>query len=200
MSNAGDDPGRRPPSPRQGESQPYTGSPYPGDAPPYGGDPYQGNSAPYGGPPHPGGQQPSYPGGGYTPTSPSYPPPPADPLPGGYPGPYPSSSMDRRADGKGFFASLFDLNFDHMVTTRIIKIVYVLAIMVFSLVSLFTFLVGLWALQFSWGKYVGVFLVPAAPLLWLLELVTVRLALEFVINQFKITEHLKAIREQREPR
>jgi hypothetical protein len=83
-----------------------------------------------------------------------------------------------------------------MVSTRLIKDFYVLAILLISLTSLFILLVGLWALQFGWGRYFGVFLVPAAPLLWLFELVVVRMVLEFVINQFKITEHLKAMRER----
>ncbi|MCO5972096.1 DUF4282 domain-containing protein [Actinoallomurus sp. WRP6H-15] len=87
-----------------------------------------------------------------------------------------------------------------MVTAKLIKVVYVLAIVLISLTSLFILLVGLWALQFGWGRYFGVFMVPAAPLLWLFELVTVRMSLEFVINQFKISEHLKAIREQGEAR
>jgi hypothetical protein len=83
-----------------------------------------------------------------------------------------------------------------MVTTRLIKVVYVLAVLLISLTSIFLLLVGLWSLQFEWGKYFGVFLVPAAPLLWVFELVVTRLILEFVINQFKITEHLKALRDR----
>ncbi|GAB2837926.1 hypothetical protein GCM10027176_47920 [Actinoallomurus bryophytorum] len=100
------------------------------------------------------------------------------------------------ARGKGLLGALFDINFDEMVSTRLIKAFYVLAILLISLTSLFILLVGLWALQFGWGRYFGIFLVPAAPLLWLFELVVVRMVLEFVINQFKITEHLKAMRER----
>jgi hypothetical protein len=145
--------------------------------------PRQGEPHPYhGGPPLP---PPNHP-----PTGPwegqGYGPPP-------HPGP-PGDYALRKP--KGFFGALFDINFDEMVSTRLIKAFYVLAILLITLTSVFIFLVGLWALQFGWGKYFGVFLIPAAPLLGLLELVMVRMVLEFVINQFKITEHLKAVRER----
>jgi hypothetical protein len=87
-----------------------------------------------------------------------------------------------------------------MVSTKLIKAFYLLALLLISLTSLFVLLVGLWALQFGWGRYFGVFLVPAAPLMWLFELVVTRMTLEFVINQFKITEHLKVIRDREGPR
>jgi hypothetical protein len=178
MSNPHDDPGRRPPPPRQGE--PYSsypgGPPYEGEPQPYPGhQPHPSEHGSYQGPP----QQPGAPWQGG--------PPPQHPMgPPGYP----------PARGKGLFGALFDINFDEMVSTRLIKAFYLLAILLISLTSLFIFLVGLWALQFGWGRYFGVFLVPAAPLLWLFELVVVRMVLEFVINQFKITEHLKAMRER----
>jgi uncharacterized protein DUF4282 len=179
MSNPHDDPGRRPPPPRQGEPP----SSYPGGPPPpYQGDPhaYPGDGQQYQGPP----QQAWQSQGGYGPA----PQPPMGPP--GYP----------VAKGKGLFGALFDLNFDEMVSTKLIKAFYLLALLLISLTSLFVLLVGLWALQFGWGRYFGVFLVPAAPLMWLFELVVTRMTLEFVINQFKITEHLKVIRDREGPR
>ena len=172
MSNPHDDPGHRPPPPRQGDPPPS----YPGGPPPQ----YQTDPHAYPGPP----QQPGGPWQGPPPGHGMPPQPP--PGPQGYP----------TAKGKGLFGALFDLNFDNMVSTKLIKAFYVLAILLISLTSLFVLLVGLWALQFDWGRYFGVFLVPAAPLMWLFELVVTRMALEFVINQFKITEHLKAMRDR----
>jgi uncharacterized protein DUF4282 len=173
MSNPHDDPGRRPPSPRQGEPP----SSYPGGPPPhYQGEPHhQGESYPYPGPPQP----------------------PAGPWQGqpGY-GPAPQAPVFSATRGKGLFSALFDFNFDEMVSTRLIKAFYLLAVILISLSSLFVLLVGLWALQFDWGRYFGVFLVPAAPLMWMFELVFTRMTLEFLINQFKITEHLKVMRER----
>jgi hypothetical protein len=178
MSNPHDDPGHRPPSPRQGEPPSYQGAPppYQGDPPPYQGDPsrYPGNPAHQGSPPYQG--------------------PHTGPQWQGQPQYQPATYGLRK--GKGFFAALFDLNFDETVSTRLIKAFYLLAVLLISLISLFMLLVGLWALQFNWGRYFGVFLVPAAPLTWLFQLVITRIFMEFVINQFKITEHLKAIRER----
>jgi hypothetical protein len=178
MSHPHDDSGRRPPPPRQGEPA----SSYPGGAPqPYPGDPQQ----------------------AYPPYDPQQGPYQGQPWQGGYapPGPPPMGPPGYPASrGKGLFGALFDLNFDDMVSTKLIKAFYLLAILLISLTSLFVLLVGLWALQFGWGRYFGVFLVPAAPLMWLFELVVTRMVLEFVINQFKITEHLKALREREEPR
>jgi hypothetical protein len=172
MSNPHDDPGRRPPPPRQGEPP----SSYPGGPPPY-----QSEPPPYQGEPHPYQHQPGVGWHGH-----AGPAPQQQMAPPGYPA----------NKGKGLLGALFDINFDEMVSTRLIKAFYVLAILLISLTSLFILLVGLWALQFGWGRYFGVFLVPAAPLLWLFELVVVRMILEFMINQFKITEHLKAMRER----
>ena len=184
MSNAADDPGHRPPPPRQGDPQPYTGAPHPCYAPPYGGDPYQSDPQPYGGPP--------YPGGGYTPAPTPDPPPPADQFPGGYPGRPPAQGE------KGFLGALFDLNFDHMVTPRLIKGSYLFAVLLSSMVAVVWLIVGFWL--FHYGYLLTVFIVLFTPPVWLASLIAVRMSLEFVINQFKITEHLKAIREQREPR
>ncbi|GAB3986420.1 hypothetical protein GCM10029978_101900 [Actinoallomurus acanthiterrae] len=188
MPNTPDDPGHRPPPPRQGDPQPYQGDPQP-----------------YQGPPQPPGGQPPY--GAYAPP-PNQPPPPAGPWQGPPPGFDPAASHAQpgapapqpRSTGTGFMGALLDFNFDHMVTPRLIKVIYIAAFLLVSLTSLFLLLVGLWALQFNWGKYFGIFLVPAAPLLWLFEIVGVRITLEFAINQFKITEHLKALREREELR
>lgn len=186
MSNAADDPGHRPPPPRQGDPHPYQGDPQPH----------------LGGPQlHPGG--PPY--GGYAPPPPNQPPPPAAPWQGPPPGygppphgPQGAPAYPPRTSGKGFFGALFDANFDHMVTTRLIKVAYALAIVVYSLVALLLLLLA-WSF-FYWNKPLGYITLIAAPIFWISGLLTTRIFLEFVINQFKISEHLKAIREQGEAR
>lgn len=169
MSNPHDDPGHRPPPPRQGEPQPS----YPGGPPP---PPYQTDPHAYPGPP-------PQPGG------PWQAPPPghgAPPQPPGY-GP-------RSREGKGLFGALFDLNFDHMVTANLIKMSYVLAIVIYSLIAL---VMLLFAWSFSvWNKPLALATLVATPIVWIGGLLATRMVLEFVINQFKITEHLKAMRER----
>src|SRR6188472_4470081 len=112
MSNPYDDPGHRPPPPRQGEpSSSYQGPqpPYQGEAPPYHGQqqpPYQGH--------------PQQPGAAGWAGQPRY----------GFP---PRAPADMAPQGKGFFRALFDLNFDEMVTPRLIKVFYALAVTLISL-------------------------------------------------------------------
>lgn len=174
MSNPHDDPGRRPPPPRQGEpGESYQGAP----------TQHQGEPYPYYGPP---------PG----------PPPQATGAwqgpPPGYGAPQPSSAQpgyDARGD-KGVVGALFDLNFDHMVTPRLIKLSYVLAIVVYSLIAL-VMLLFVWSFS-VWNKPLAFATLVATPIVWLAGLLSTRLVLEFVINQFKVTEHLKAIREREE--
>jgi hypothetical protein len=164
MSNPHDDPGRRPPPPRQGD--PY--SPYPGGPPP----PHQGE--PYQGPPP---QQPG-PWQG--------PPPGRAPWPPGPEGGYPR--------GKGLLGNLFDLTFNHMVTPQMIRAAYLFAVLFTSMTAVLWLIVGFWLFQYGW--LLTVFIVLFTPPLWLLSLIGIRMFLEFLINQFKITEHLKAMRER----
>jgi hypothetical protein len=161
MSNPHDDPGHRPPQPRQGEPQPYQGGPPPPPHQPPPGAPWQGP-------------------GGYGP-----PPQHSAPPPG-----YASGR------GKGFFGALFDMSFDHMVTTRLIKLFYVLAIVIVSCSSLAIISIGIWVAQLRNGWFLGVVTICFTPVIWLFQLVIVRIVMEVVINQFKITEHLKAMRER----
>ncbi|GAA2723304.1 DUF4282 domain-containing protein [Actinocorallia aurantiaca] len=100
---------------------------------------------------------------------------------------------------KGFFGALLDTKFDAMVTPMLIRGFYLLSLAVITLISVFLFL-GIWGLDgnnpYDEGdsdKFFYVALV-VAPLFWLFQVLFVRMALEFVINQFKITEELQKIR------
>jgi hypothetical protein len=159
MSNPHDDPGHRPPPPRQGEPPSYHGGPPP---------PYQSAPPPYQGSPPPG---------------------PSWQAPGPAPGYAPRT-------GKSFFGALLDTNFDHMITTRLVKLVYVLAIILISCNALAVFAIGAWVFQLRNGWFLGFLMMLFAPVAWLFQLVITRIFMEFVINQFKITEHLKAMRER----
>ncbi len=88
-------------------------------------------------------------------------------------------------DTKGFFGSLFDLSFSSLITTRIIKVLYVLAII----------LIGLYALVFiaagfhnSAGAGVLV-LVVVVPIFTLASLIYTRVLLEVFIALFRIMEN-----------
>jgi hypothetical protein len=96
---------------------------------------------------------------------------------------------------KGFIGSLFDFNFDSMVTPKIIKAIYILV----------TAWVGVWALILLivffryYGGAAGFFaLIVIDPIMILLGLGVTRIVLEFYMITFKIHEEVKAIRARGE--
>jgi hypothetical protein len=95
---------------------------------------------------------------------------------------------------KGFFGTLFDTNFDHMVTTKVITLFYRVALVMISLLAL----VMLWYGQafLKDNAMLGIMTLLAVPLLWLFIVLFVRVFLEFTINQFKITEYLRVMKDQ----
>jgi hypothetical protein len=86
---------------------------------------------------------------------------------------------------KGFFGSLFDISFSSLVTTKVIKVLYVISLIVIGLFSLF-FIIG----AFSRSAGLGVLtLIIFAPLGALLYTVYTRVILEFIIVVFRIAEY-----------
>jgi hypothetical protein len=93
---------------------------------------------------------------------------------------------------KGFFESLFDLTFTAFVTSKLIKLLYLLSIAGAALVSLFLIIFG-----FTVSTTAGVImLLIGAPLLFLLSVIYARVLLEIVIVIFRISEHAAEIAEQ----
>jgi Domain of unknown function (DUF4282) len=84
---------------------------------------------------------------------------------------------------KGFLASLFDLDFKEFITTKIIKLLYILGICCAGLSAAIMLLVGL--IQGGTGL-VALVVAPVAFLLWVIGL---RVWLELVIVIFKISEN-----------
>jgi Domain of unknown function (DUF4282) len=86
--------------------------------------------------------------------------------------------------GQGFFGSLFDVSFSSLVTTRVIKVLYVLSMIIIGLFALF-FVVAAFSNSVAGGIIV---LLIVAPLAALLYLIYVRVLLELVIVIFRIWE------------
>ncbi|MEV4008684.1 DUF4282 domain-containing protein [Actinomadura sp. NPDC049753] len=158
-----------------------------------------------GNPPRP--QAPGGPGGPYGP------PPggPGGPFPGPAPRPVPGPRPPGPASGfpeppqgwapppgepggRNVLGGLFDLNFDTMITARVVKVLYVLALIAISLFSLLMAVYGLAALDDS--AAVGLTLLLGSPFVWLFQVFATRIVLEFVVNQFKISEYLRAIKDK----
>jgi hypothetical protein len=120
------------------------------------------------------------------------PEPPPPPLPGSEPRPGPDPFLAgpqgpsaTAADGP-FLNRLFDLSFSQFITPSIIKLLFILAIALTSLIALF-FLIGGLA-QIDDG---GIFFVILAPIMWLFGVVYARVLLELVIVFFRIERNTK---------
>lgn len=92
---------------------------------------------------------------------------------------------------KGFFASLFDISFTSFVTGRLIKFLYVLAMIVLALAVIV--LVVMAQSQPSPAPLVAII---AAPIAFFLYLILIRVQLEIIIVIFRMSEHLAEIAEQ----
>ncbi|MDX6738639.1 DUF4282 domain-containing protein [Actinocorallia sp. A-T 12471] len=149
---------------------------------------------------------------GYRPDQPPASAPPQRPVPSQWQGQPPQGDPQqsgqhptgpRPVRRKGFFGALLDTRFDAMVTPMLIRGFYLLSLAVITLFSILLFL-------FIWGlggsnpyedapAWPFITAIIVTPIFWIFQVVCVRLALEFVINQFKITEELQKIRRNTGP-
>jgi hypothetical protein len=125
---------------------------------------------------------------------------PAGP-PGGPPlGPPPQPDLAPRdaapPPAKGFFGSLFDWNFNYLVTPKLIKIYFILSVVLITLQCVLILAFGLWVLSWDDWTVVGLFLVLATPFVWVLEIMLVRMILEWFIFGFKGTEYLRILKDR----
>lgn len=89
----------------------------------------------------------------------------------------------------GFFASLFDLSFSSFITTKLIKVLYVLSLVGAGILCLNLILNG-----FANSVLQGLLmLVVVAPLAFLFFAIYMRVILELIIVVFRIAEHTNEI-------
>jgi hypothetical protein len=86
---------------------------------------------------------------------------------------------------KGFFASLFDVSFSSLITTKVIKVVYVISMLVIGLAAL-VFIIAAAASDDGGGGVVLALIVT--PIFALLYLIYTRIILEVIIVLFRIME------------
>lgn len=101
------------------------------------------------------------------------------------PGVPPASGPHTRWINKGFFKSLFDVSFSSFVTTKVIKVIYVLTLVWIGLVAVAWII---WAFEKDAGLGAA-FLLVVAPLASLFCAVYARMILEFIIAVFRIAEY-----------
>jgi hypothetical protein len=96
------------------------------------------------------------------------------------------------ADARGFLGALFDFSFTSFVTTRIIKVLYVL-ILILTVLSALVFTVS----AFSGSKLFGFLtLIIGDPLFIVIVMAFWRLVLESFVVRFRIAEDVRALRER----
>lgn len=97
---------------------------------------------------------------------------------------------------KGFFAGLFDFSFKHFITIKIIKVLYVLAILCSVLIGLVMVFSGFNMMQYGVGA--GLFQVLFAPLITLLGIIWSRVMLEIVVVLFSIASNTTTLVEMKQ--
>lgn len=97
---------------------------------------------------------------------------------------------------KGLLAALLDTDFNALVTPKLAKTVYILSLMLISLECLGVLLFGLWVLVSTRYWLGGLILIVATPLIWLVQMLLVRISLEAVVVRFKQAEYLRVIKDK----
>jgi hypothetical protein len=101
-------------------------------------------------------------------------------------------SARRAADSKGFLGALFDFSFTSFVTTRIIRVLYALILIMTVLAALLYTI-----LAFSASPAFGFLtLIIGDPLFIIIVLASWRLILESFVIIFRIAEDVHALRER----
>lgn len=85
---------------------------------------------------------------------------------------------------KGFFGSLFDLSFTEFITPRIIKLLFVLAIIIAAIFALFMLVAGI-----ANGGGSAFLAIIGAPLLFLIYVIMARVWLEVIMVMFHIADN-----------
>jgi hypothetical protein len=96
------------------------------------------------------------------------------------------------ADAKGFFGALFDFSFTSFVTTRIIKVLYAL-ILVLAVLSALFYTVVMFRVSMGLGLAT---LIIGDPLFIIIVMAFWRLVLEAFVVVFRMAEDVRALRER----
>jgi Domain of unknown function (DUF4282) len=137
----------------------------------------------YGGPP---GGQPPY-GSGYGQQPPPGPPgPPAGwgPPGGGYPS-GPGGGQPMQAEGKNFFAALFDYSFNSFATPGLIRVLYIIGTVVIALGWL-----GYSVVAFQFSAVLGLITLVFGAIVALFMLAFLRVSLEFYYAVVRMSEDI----------
>lgn len=97
--------------------------------------------------------------------------------------PPPPQPPARQSRGDGFFESLMDTRFDHLITPTMIRFLYIVAMVLLALGALAVIIAG-----FAESAGAGILALILAPIFGLIYLIVTRLWLELIIVIFKIRD------------
>ena len=89
----------------------------------------------------------------------------------------------------GFFRALFDLSFREFITTKLIKVLYVVLLILIAIGFVVAFFSGLITMFSRGGSLSGLVLILLAPLGALLYIILARMWMELIIVIFRIAEN-----------
>lgn len=89
---------------------------------------------------------------------------------------------------KGFLTTLFDFTFTSFVTTKLIKLLYVIGL-IFATVGAIVFIVG----GFRINAGLGVLALLVSPVIFLIYSLLIRVYLEIIIVIFRIAEDVRVL-------
>ena len=101
-------------------------------------------------------------------------------------------------DQTSFVSALFDLSFDDFITTRIIKVLYVLLIAITALCVVMMVLGGLFTM-FTKSFFGGLGTVLMAPIFGIVSLIVARVYTELIMVMFKIVENTTELVSLKKP-
>ncbi len=87
---------------------------------------------------------------------------------------------------KSFWACLFDLSFSELITVRIIRVLYLIGIIIAGVVALVLIVKA-----FFHGFGMGLLLVIASPVVFVLLVICCRVKMEFLLTLFRIEENTR---------
>lgn len=105
------------------------------------------------------------------------------------PGPGPANRPPSPDEGKALIKSLYDFNFDHFVTPKILRFFYALSVILLSLAAVIFFIAML--TQGAEGIILAIIFVPIG---YLVYLIMIRIYFELISALFRIADDLRAIR------
>jgi len=101
----------------------------------------------------------------------------------------PQYAMPVSADeAKGFIGALFDLSFTSFITTKLVKVLYIIAIVGAALEAL-----GVIGIGFARGSLYGLIMLVASPIVFFAIVIVARVYMELVIVIFRAAEQLTEV-------